>query len=78
MKDFLLFNVIYDMNSVKDEEVSFNIAYEKSNEIGKKLKEYAGKKNSIIELYKEYQDIFDKIKEKYVIMRKEHKNLLKI
>ena len=64
VKDFLLFNVIYDMNAVKDEENSFNFAYEKTHEIGNKLKEYAGKKKSIIELYNKYQEYFDKIKEK--------------
>jgi len=64
VKKFLLFNVIYDMNSGKDEDYNFNYAYEKAYEIGNLLKDYASKNKSILELYKEYLEIFDKIKEK--------------
>ena len=60
VKNFLLFNIIYEMKSGKDENKNFDNAYEKLEEIGKKLKN----KTNIIELNNLYKDIFKKIKEK--------------
>ena len=60
VKNFLLFNVIYEMNSGKDEEANFNIAYNKLDEIGNLLKD----NTPVIDLYNKFKDIFDKIKEK--------------
>ena len=37
-KNFLLFNIIYEMKSGKDENKHFENAYEKLEEIGEKLK----------------------------------------
>ena len=60
VKDFFLFNILYDMNKREDEKYKFDFAYNQLNEIGNLLKE----NTSIIELYNIYQEIFDKIKEK--------------
>ena len=60
VKNFLLFNIIYEIYSGKDENKNFENAYEKLEEIGQKLKS----KTNVIELNKLYKDIFKKIKEK--------------
>jgi len=60
VKNFLLFNIIYDMNSRKDEIKNFDNAYETLNKIG----EYIKDKTDIIELNNQYKEIFKKIKEK--------------
>jgi len=60
VKNFLLFNVIYDMDLNKDEENSFIYAYNKLYEIG----DFLRNNNSIIKLYTEFKDVFDIIKEK--------------
>ena len=60
INNFLLFNVIYDMNLTKDEENSFNYAYNKLYEIG----DFLRNNSSIIKLYSEFKDVFDIIKEK--------------
>ena len=60
VKDLLLFNIIYDMNSGKNEEKKFKFACDKLDDIGKLIRQNTG----IIELYNEYKEIFDKIKEK--------------
>ena len=63
VKDFLLFNVIYEnMNLDKDEESHFKEALNKLNNIEKYLKSAT----NINELYKNYKDIFDIIKEKLI------------
>ena len=59
VKNFLLFNIIYEMNSGKDENTHFRKAYIELGKIGKLLNE-----NKINDLYKSYKVIFDKIKEK--------------
>jgi len=60
VKNFLLFNILYEMKSGKDENKNFENAYDKLEEIGQKLKS----KTNIIELNNLYKDIFKKIKEK--------------
>ncbi len=60
VKDLLLFNIIYDMNSGKNEEKKFKFACDKLDDIGKLIRQNTG----ITELYNEYKEIFDKIKEK--------------
>ena len=63
VKDFLLFNVIYEnMNLGKDEESHFNEALNKLNDIERYLKRTI----NINELYSNYKDIFDIIKEKLI------------
>ena len=59
VKNFLLINVIYEMNSGKYNEENFNYAYEKLNEIGYEI----NKSNDIIKLYNKYQIYFEKIRE---------------
>ena len=73
VKNFLLFNVIYEMNAGKDEDASFNFAYNKLDEIGNLLKENTG----VIELYKKFKDIFDKIKEKLSNNEERAQNFIK-
>ena len=60
LKYFELFNVIYDMNSGKDENKNFESSYEILEQIEKYLKD----NTNIIELNNHYKDIFEKIKEK--------------
>ena len=60
VKEFFLFNILYDMNKKKDEIYNFDYTYNQLNEIGNLLKE----NTNINELYNIYQEIFDKIKEK--------------
>ena len=63
VKDFLLFNVIYEnMNLGKDEESHFNEALNKLNDIERYLKSTT----NINELYNNYKDIFDIIKGKLI------------
>ena len=49
VKDLLLFNVIYEMNSGKNEDKNFNNAFEKLENIGQLIKD--NKNNDINELY---------------------------
>ena len=60
VKNLLIFNVIYDEIKVKDENRSFDNAYETLNEIRK----YLHNNTNIIELINRYKDIFIKAKEK--------------
>ena len=60
VKNFLLFNIIYEMNSGKDENKKFDNAYEELEKIGELLK----KKVKVVELNEQYKDTFKKIKEK--------------
>ena len=60
VKNFLLFNVIYDLNAGKNEEDSFNNAYNILEKIGNLLKE----NTDIIKLYEQFKEIFDTIKER--------------
>ena len=61
VKNLLIFNVIYDeMDSVKEENIKFENAYETLNEIRK----YLHNNTNIIELNNRYKDIFIKVKEK--------------
>ena len=60
VKDFLLFNVIYDENSGKDDKTNFDYAYKTLTDIG----DYLKSKTDIIELNNKHKDIFKKIKEK--------------
>ena len=59
VRDFLLFNVIYEMNSGKDDEINFNDAYKKYENIGKFLKE----KKDVNKFYEDNKEIIDKIRE---------------
>ena len=59
VKNFLLFNTIYDMNSRNDESKNFEIAIKKLDEIGDSLKD-----NIATDIYNKYKDIFEKIREK--------------
>ena len=59
VKNFLLFNVIYEMNSGKDERTNFKNAFDELKKIGNLLKD-----NKINELYEKNKPVFDKIKEK--------------
>ena len=71
LKNFLLFNIIYEMNATKDEDYSFNLAVKKLDDIGNILTE----NNGLINLYRsdkgdkedkkqQILEIFEKIKEK--------------
>ena len=60
IKDFLLFNVIYDIEKTKDEPKSFKKASDILDEIG----EYLENNANIIELNNKYKKYFNKIKEK--------------
>jgi hypothetical protein len=60
VKNFLLFDVIYGMNSGKDEGKAFDSAYNKLNQIKTDLQSNM----DIIDLNNNYKDIFKKIKEK--------------
>ena len=60
VKNFLLFEIIYDMARGKDENKKFNNAYNELYKIGISLKNM----NDINELNRQYEDIFRKIKEK--------------
>ena len=59
VKNFLLFNIIYEMNSRNDEDKNFNIAFKKLDEIGKSLKT-----DKATKIYEKYIDIFEKVREK--------------
>ena len=59
VKNFLLFNIIYEMNSSNDEDKNFDIACKKLDEIGKSLET-----DKATEIYEKYKDIFEKIREK--------------
>ena len=60
VKNFLLFNIIYEMNAGKEENISFESAYEQLEKIGDLLKN----KPNIIELNIQYKDLFKKVREK--------------
>ena len=60
IKNFLLFNVIYEMNSEKDERKKF----EKSNEILNDIGLLFMKNIELNEIYKKHKEIFDKVREK--------------
>ena len=60
VKEFLLFNVIYDMEKTSEEHRSFDKAYSILNEIG----DYLENNNDIIGLNDKYKKYFNKIKEK--------------
>ena len=60
VKDFLLFNVIHEMNSGKEENINFDHSYETLQ----KIKVYLESNTDIIELNNQHKDIFKKIKEK--------------
>lgn len=60
VKYFLLFNIIYEMNSGLNENKKFDNAYEELEKIGELLK----KKVKVVELNEQYKDPFKKIKEK--------------
>ena len=62
VKNFLLFNIIYDMiyDKNKDQNYSFNETFSIIDEIGNLLK----KNNNINEIYNKYKIFFIKIKEK--------------
>ena len=60
VKEFLLFNVIYDMEKTNEEHKSFDKAYSILNEIG----DYLENNNDIIGLNDKYKKYFNKIKEK--------------
>ena len=60
VKNFLLFNVIYDMNSGKNENKNFDNAYNELEKIGKLL----NNKTGIIEFNKQYKEILREIKKK--------------
>jgi len=59
VKNFLLFNVIYEINESNDETKNFKIASEKLDEIGNSLKT-----KKATEIYDLYKNIFEKIREK--------------
>jgi len=56
----VLFNVIYDMSSGKNENKNFDNAYNELEKIGKLLTNKTG----IIELNKQYKEILREIKKK--------------
>ena len=58
-KNFLLFKIIYKLNTNKEEDKKFDFSYDKLEEIRKSFNNYI----NIDELYKKYKDIFDKIKD---------------
>ena len=60
VKDFLLFQTIYEMTIEKDEDKHFNSAYEKTKKFGKLLKQ----NTNFDQFYEENKEIFDKLKEK--------------
>ena len=60
VKNFLLFNTIYEMNSGKDENKKFDNAFKELEKIGELLK----KKIKVVDLNEQYKDPFKKIKEK--------------
>ena len=60
VKNFLLFNVIYEMKSGIDENKKFDNAFKELENIGELLK----KENNIIELNRDYKNIVKKIREK--------------
>ena len=60
VKNVLLFNIMYEMNSGKDENKKFEIAYDKLKEI----KEYLQRNCDVIKINDKYKDIFMEIKEK--------------
>ena len=72
VKNFLLFNVIYDMNYNKDETKYFENAYEILDKIGDCLKNNA----DIVELNNNYKDIIKKIKEKLSNNEEEANNFI--
>ena len=59
VKNFLLFNIIYEMSIYKDEYHKFDMAYKELEKIGNLLED-----ENIIELNNQYQNIFKIIKEK--------------
>ena len=60
VKDFLLFNVIYDLNARKDDETNFKEAFAKYSNIKKYLNNDKGNVNK---LYEENKDIVNKIRD---------------
>ena len=58
VKNFMLFNVIYEINSNEDERLNFDMAYQKLDDIRYLLK------YDIVELYEKNKEIFDIIREK--------------
>ena len=61
VKDFLLFNIIYEMNASNDENKNFKIACDKLDEIDKSIKSTNA---TATEIYSLYTNIFEKIREK--------------
>ena len=68
--DFLLFKVLYEMNTGINDETSFNQAYEKYEKIRDFLKENSDS-TDINKLYEANKDCFDKIREYLSIEEKE-------
>ena len=62
VQDFLLFNVIYEMNTGINDETSFNQAYDKYEKIRDFLKDNSDK-TDINKLYEDNKKSFDKIRE---------------
>ena len=60
VKNFLLFNVLYELNIAEDEDKTFNKAYKELDNIRDLLHNNIG----VDELYKKYKVVFDKIRDK--------------
>ena len=71
VKDFLLFNIIYEMNSGINEEQNFKIAQEELDNIGKLIKE-----KNIESLYKKKSDIIKKTISKLRKNQKENEKFI--
>ena len=77
VKNFLLFNVIYDMNSGKDEIKKFDNSQIILNDIGKHLNvEFKKEEEIISELNEKFKEYFKKIKEKLCNNEDEAKNFI--
>ena len=77
VKDFLLFNVIYDMNPKKDENEKFESSYDILENIIKELNDEKKTENVIItELNSKYKEYFKKIKEKLCNDNQEAENFI--
>jgi len=74
VKDFLLFNVIYEMNAGKDEETHFKDAYKKYENIGK----FLNKKGNVNKLYEDEENkkIINKIRDILCNNEEEAKNFI--
>ena len=77
VKNFLLFNVIHDMSSKKEENEKFENSYKILGKIGKDLNDKDKTEDKIItELNDKYKDYFRKIKEKLCNDEKEAENFI--